>query len=642
MGEDDVKGQPASANSSEGAADTHCSDDLEPQLKYERLGADVKTILQTASATFLCLSEKVLALGTSAGNIHVLDYSGNEVKRFSLHSRAVTYISFDDKAEYIASCSGLNHVSISSLYSDETNKYTFKRPITVVALEPRYASRKTREFITGDVRGRLKISSQGWLGRSDTVVHQGEGVIRAVAWHSSTLIWANDVGIKVYDTNTHQFIGSISRPRGGRFADCYDCRLYLHEGAELYAAWPDCIKVAKIVTSMDPVSAAVQKRLHVTLTVPTDYFCMSAVPHGNDLAVLVYVTDQDPDQDPDQDQVYLLTNQAALPGAPANTGEQHLQQQQQEADLEAGEQQQQQEAQQGGAVGTEVAGTSTAAVDAPSAAASSDVVVIGSSSPGIDKGQQNKDGSPAKTGPFNMPQPAKRPPRAASAMIRSPSVPSMLEAAAASAVAGAAAAATAAGDVTTDPSLHNVQVDNSGSSSVPSSSPNKSAAASAPASPAASRRVSPGVSFANRAVAAGAHANSSSTGAAAALSSPGAAGKPPLSGGYSRSGSAASRVSGTSDVANATEYVPEGKHCSATFAVFSKVTWFKGHKGIIACWPPCGFINYRLAQLASNLFLVLEPGQHQQRTGRLKYLMWQLNTCLVKAITLTLCLQLSA
>lgn len=30
----------------------------------------------------------------------------------------------------------------------------------VVALEPRYTSRKTREFVTGDVRGRLQLSSQ--------------------------------------------------------------------------------------------------------------------------------------------------------------------------------------------------------------------------------------------------------------------------------------------------------------------------------------------------------------------------------------------------------------------------------------------------------------------------------------------------
>eukprot|EP00882_Tetradesmus_deserticola_P033885 GHRQ01038742.1.p1 GENE.GHRQ01038742.1~~GHRQ01038742.1.p1 ORF type:complete len:223 (+),score=59.26 GHRQ01038742.1:288-956(+) len=172
-------------------------DDLEPQLKYERLGADVKDILNDASATALCLSEKVLALGTSLGNIHILDYSGNEVKRFSLHSQAVRHISFDDKAEYVASCCGEDYVSVSGLYTDETNKYTFKRPITVVALDPRYASRKTHEFVTGDVRGRLRLSSQGWLGRSDTVLHQGEGPIRAVAWQGSILAWASDVGTRV-------------------------------------------------------------------------------------------------------------------------------------------------------------------------------------------------------------------------------------------------------------------------------------------------------------------------------------------------------------------------------------------------------------------------------------------------------------
>jgi hypothetical protein len=38
--------------------------------------------------------------------------------------------------------------------------------------------------------------------------------------------------------------GSIPRPRGGRFPDCCECRLYLHEGEDLYVAWPDCIQVS--------------------------------------------------------------------------------------------------------------------------------------------------------------------------------------------------------------------------------------------------------------------------------------------------------------------------------------------------------------------------------------------------------------
>jgi hypothetical protein len=43
----------------------------------------------------------------------------------------------------------------------------------------------------------LLLLLQGWLGRNDTVLHQGEGPIRAVAWHGSILVWASDVGIKV-------------------------------------------------------------------------------------------------------------------------------------------------------------------------------------------------------------------------------------------------------------------------------------------------------------------------------------------------------------------------------------------------------------------------------------------------------------
>ena len=35
-----------------------------------------------------------------------------QVKRFSLHSKAVKHISFDDKAEYFASCCGDNYISV--------------------------------------------------------------------------------------------------------------------------------------------------------------------------------------------------------------------------------------------------------------------------------------------------------------------------------------------------------------------------------------------------------------------------------------------------------------------------------------------------------------------------------------------------
>ncbi len=52
----------------------------EPRLKYSRLGSSVPEILERDSATCLCVSDKLLALGTRCGRVFVLDYDGNEVR----------------------------------------------------------------------------------------------------------------------------------------------------------------------------------------------------------------------------------------------------------------------------------------------------------------------------------------------------------------------------------------------------------------------------------------------------------------------------------------------------------------------------------------------------------------------------------
>lgn len=50
----------------------------EPRLKYQRLGSSVTEILSQDAASCLCVSDKLLALGTHDGTVHVLDYAGNE------------------------------------------------------------------------------------------------------------------------------------------------------------------------------------------------------------------------------------------------------------------------------------------------------------------------------------------------------------------------------------------------------------------------------------------------------------------------------------------------------------------------------------------------------------------------------------
>ena len=46
------------------------------------------------------------------------------------------------------------------------------------------------------------------------VLHSGEGPIHAVAWRTSLISWANDLGVKVYDAASDQRVTFIERPRG--------------------------------------------------------------------------------------------------------------------------------------------------------------------------------------------------------------------------------------------------------------------------------------------------------------------------------------------------------------------------------------------------------------------------------------------
>ncbi len=54
---------------------------------------------------------------------------------------------------------------------------------------------------------------QGWLGSKDTILHSGEGPIQAIRWSGNLIAWANDLGVKVYDTTVHQRIAYVERPK---------------------------------------------------------------------------------------------------------------------------------------------------------------------------------------------------------------------------------------------------------------------------------------------------------------------------------------------------------------------------------------------------------------------------------------------
>lgn len=78
-------------------------------------------------------------------------------------------VSFDSDGEYVGSCSDDGSVVISSLYTDEREKFEYLRPVKAVALDPEYARKGSKQFALGGLAGQLLFVSKGWLGYREQV-----------------------------------------------------------------------------------------------------------------------------------------------------------------------------------------------------------------------------------------------------------------------------------------------------------------------------------------------------------------------------------------------------------------------------------------------------------------------------------------
>lgn len=92
-----------------------------------------------------------------------------QVKEFSAHAAAVNDLSFDTEGEYIGSCSDDGSVVINSLFTDEKLKFDYHRPMKAVSLDPDYAKKTSRRFVTGGLAGHLYLNVKKWIGYRDQV-----------------------------------------------------------------------------------------------------------------------------------------------------------------------------------------------------------------------------------------------------------------------------------------------------------------------------------------------------------------------------------------------------------------------------------------------------------------------------------------
>lgn len=276
-------------------------DEDEPSLKYARLRGSVPDMLKRDSASALAVSDRFLALGTHGGSVYIIDEQGNLIKGFRTHSASVLALAIDSTAEFVGSAGMDGLVSVAGLSSSESYTFDFKRVMRSVSLEPGFGRRSTRSFVCGGMAGQLVLREKSWFGHREVILHEGEGPIWTTQWQGNLIAWANDKGIRIYDTANKQRITFISPPDDNPRADLFRCTLFWQDDTTLLIAWADTIKVAKIRArdhgdksgSSALTTSNTHFKVEITAILQLDCMISGLAPRGKDYLILAYITDDE-------------------------------------------------------------------------------------------------------------------------------------------------------------------------------------------------------------------------------------------------------------------------------------------------------------------------------------------------------------
>ncbi|WRT70170.1 uncharacterized protein IL334_007164 [Kwoniella shivajii] len=263
----------------------------EPALKYSRLKGRIPEILAKDSASTIAVSPRVIALGTHNGMVHILTYEGAKVNSFRPHAASVTCLKMDEENDFVATSSVEGRVVIHSLTSTESYAFDYKRPMRAIALEPGFAKKNTRAFVCGGMAGNLILQEKGWLGYKEQILHSGEGPIWAIEWRGNLIAWANDLGVKIYDTTTSQRIGYIDRGAHAPRAELFKCTLQWKDDHTLVIGWADHIKIVRIRNRAKSQTTNGLPPLTVEMTAIYQVDCMISglAQYNSSYVVLAYI-----------------------------------------------------------------------------------------------------------------------------------------------------------------------------------------------------------------------------------------------------------------------------------------------------------------------------------------------------------------
>ena len=202
----------------------------------------------------------------------------------------------DITGEYIGAAAEDGSVCISALGSEERAVHTHHRAVRAVRLAPDFGRSRERPIMTGGRSGRLNLLRKGWMfgAMAEKLVHEGEGVITAIAWDGNLVAWANAAGVKVVDVDGFEPVCFVAAPPGAPPADACPPRLVWESESSLLVSWGADVRVISIREKLPPAGAPADAPVKRFGEVTTKFAVKDALvagiaPFGEELALLWYV-----------------------------------------------------------------------------------------------------------------------------------------------------------------------------------------------------------------------------------------------------------------------------------------------------------------------------------------------------------------
>jgi hypothetical protein len=164
-----------------------------------------------------------------------------------------------------------------------------------ISLDPDYTKKQSKRFVAGGLAGHLYMNSKKWFGNKDQVLHSGEGPIHSVKWRGSLIAWANDVGVKVYDTAKDQRVTFIEKPRGSPRPEALLPHLVWQDDTLLVIGWGTSVKIASIKSDQQQTGTFRQiqmsslTQVDIVASFQTSYYISGIAPFGDSLVILAYI-----------------------------------------------------------------------------------------------------------------------------------------------------------------------------------------------------------------------------------------------------------------------------------------------------------------------------------------------------------------